>query len=85
LGRFGGEEFVLVMPESALDHALAAAERLREEIAGRDIPQLPVRVTVSVGLAQLNPDETAEQLLGRADRALYLAKNSGRNCCRIDP
>jgi two-component system cell cycle response regulator len=80
--RYGGEEFVVVMPGAGMAEARIAAERLRSVIAeeafvledGTDIA-----VTVSVGLAQAQPGETFEELLRRADAALYTAKNEGRN------
>ncbi len=79
-GRFGGEEFVLLLPDTDHDGALVAAERLRLEIAGTTIPGLPQPVTASFGIAVLPDDATeAGSLLRIADRALYLAKSGGRN------
>lgn len=81
--RLGGEEFVVVMPDTDLAYAYTIAERLRQIIADRpfaagDEPQLPV--TVSVGVAvSAGPEDTAEALLSRADQALYRAKRDGRN------
>ena len=80
--RHGGEEFVVVMPETDLGVANMVAERLRRKIAtepfsiqqGRSID-----VTISVGLAELTHGETAAALLKRADQALYRAKRDGRN------
>ena len=81
--RYGGEEFVVILPETPLDGALIAAERLRGEVAKPNIVNkergdLP-SVTVSLGVAELDCEESAEQLLKRADTALYAAKNNGRN------
>ena len=80
--RIGGEEFALVLPQTSLKGAITAVERVREAIAGtafdhdgRALPQ----VTVSLGLAELAPGVNSEQLLARADVALYAAKQSGRN------
>jgi diguanylate cyclase len=80
--RIGGEEFALVLPETSMQGAISAAERLREAIAGaafkhhgRKLPQ----VTVSLGLVALERGVTPAQLLARADVALYAAKQSGRN------
>ena len=81
LGRYGGEEFAVVLP----DHdgtAPALAERMRRAVADTPIPTAagPLPVTISVGLTQLDPaDATLDQLLARADHALYGAKESGRN------
>ena len=80
--RIGGEEFALIFPQTSLPGAIRAAERLREAIAsapfeydGHPLPQ----VTVSLGLAALEQTANSQQLLARADEALYRAKRSGRN------
>ena len=83
--RFGGEELALLMPGRALPAALAAAEALRAKVEALAMlhPASPVAacVTVSVGVAVLQPDPEAqpEQLIALADRALYAAKQQGRN------
>lgn len=86
VGRFGGEEFLLLFPESSLDGALCAAERVRAAIAALDIPELPAGnpVNVSIGLAAHRPGESIETTLGRADRACYSAKEWGRARTVID-
>lgn len=82
LGRYGGEEFCIVLESSSQDEALAAAERMRKEIASGD-PSLfssALRTTASFGVACLTSDANgAPELIHRADKALYLAKESGRN------
>ena len=87
LARYGGEEFVVLLPETAVDGAQAVFERLRERIAQTPL-QLgdgrSVSITVSVGLAGLiDYEEGFEELLKRADDALYLAKRSGRNRVQV--
>lgn len=79
--RIGGEEFALVLPDARLDDAEQAAVRLLEEIRqGAFVYQnASMHVTVSAGVAELNDGDSVEAFLGRADRALYLAKASGRN------
>jgi diguanylate cyclase (GGDEF)-like protein len=82
LGRYGGEEFVLLAAEADLDGCLLFADRLRTAVA--DGPVLtrsgPVEVTISIGLTAMAPtDRTLEELIARADQALYEAKHSGRN------
>ena len=80
LGRFGGEEFVAVLPATDLAAAVAVAERVVASV--RSLPVLPdrPRCTVSVGVAAVQADDARfDQVLGRADAALYLAKNRGRD------
>jgi diguanylate cyclase (GGDEF)-like protein len=80
-GRFGGEEFLLVLPDTADDAAVRILDRLRAIIAELDWSAFSpgMRVTVSAGVTTLRPDETADTFLARADRALYEAKARGRN------
>jgi len=84
--RYGGEEFLVAMPDTDMAFAAIVAERLRQEVAskkfmingGRDA----IEITVSIGIASTenNPDEdSAQKLIKRADEALYEAKNGGRN------
>lgn len=82
LGRLGGEEFAVVLPETELTAALAAAERLRETIAALQLSHggQPLPVTVSIGVTVLEAaGEPLSSLLHRADTAMYRAKNAGRN------
>ena len=86
LGRVGGEEFVAVLPGATLAQARQVAERMRSAIdAARLIgPTGEVRFTVSIGVAGARIAETADALLERADAALYLPKDRGRNTVVID-
>ncbi len=84
IGRFGGEEFVVLLPETLLDVAHGVTERMRRAVEQLNPLHLSRSVTISVGLAELRENETGDDLLARSDRALYLAKKSGRNCCRVD-
>ncbi len=78
LGRFGGEEFILLLPDTPPESALVVAERIRAAVA-KVSEGLPA-ITVSIGVTVNRPDETdIDELLARADRALYLAKSQGRN------
>lgn len=81
LGRYGGEEFLMVMTDTRLEEAMLASERICQAIAATDFtwlaPQL--QVTVSLGLAAWKRGEDSGQLLARADAALYRAKAKGRN------
>ena len=82
--RYGGEEFVVVLPGTSLVAALEVAERLRQGVAEASLMSVPlVRATVSIGAAQHVPGETVEQLLARADTAVYAAKRGGRNQVRV--
>jgi diguanylate cyclase len=80
-GRYGGEEFVQILPHTALAGAMLDAERLRSRISRLDIPFVRSMgpLTVSVGVAQYRPGETIVQTFARADGALYKAKELGRN------
>ncbi len=79
--RFGGEEFVILLPDSDLNAAQQRLERLRSDLHTHpvDTAQGPLNISVSIGLASSRPHETLEQLLQRADTQLYQAKTQGRN------
>lgn len=76
--RWGGEEFIILLPQTDIANAAHLAECLRASVAEMQIPELP-RITVSIGVAQHQLEETTESLLKRADAGLYQAKASGRN------
>ncbi|HEY3929518.1 MAG TPA: diguanylate cyclase [Candidatus Koribacter sp.] len=79
--RYGGEEFVLVLPETSRANAVRVAEKLRNLIAAYEFPGIPSRVTISAGVADFpSCGATRDELVGAADDNLYLAKQSGRNC-----
>ncbi len=83
IGRYGGEEIVILMPETTLDQAQPALERLRKRVEAMRIETArgAMQFTISIGLADLRigEDITIDQLLDRADQAMYKAKRSGRN------
>lgn len=85
--RFGGEEFVALLPDTDLQQALAAAERLRAafaaEAAAQPLPSHDFALSVSIGIAQAMGEETPEDTLRRADAALYRAKAAGRDRCEL--
>ncbi len=83
--RYGGEEFVAVLPGTDLHYACLAAERIRFAVEqstilhnGRDL-----RVTISIGVTEATVTDTHDSLVHRVDAAMYQAKNAGRNCCRF--
>nr|WP_320416136.1 GGDEF domain-containing protein [Bradyrhizobium roseus] len=80
-GRYGGEEFLLVLPDMDADQAMRALDRLRAIIADLDWSAFStgMRVTMSAGVATLKPNESSDLFLARADSALYAAKAQGRN------
>lgn len=89
LGRLGGEEFLLVLPGTTLDAALASVERLRVLALSIQVPctdeGMQVRVTFSAGLATTaHGARSLDEIIARADAALYEAKNEGRDLVRID-
>ena len=79
--RYGGEEFLLLLAETSLPAAQVTAEKIREVTSATTVSfnDRQISFTTSVGLALLQPEETAETMIARADTALYLAKNAGRN------
>ena len=85
IARFGGEEFVILMPETNEDEAMTAMDNVRKKIA--DTPfhfkSSPLQITASFGVAEIADGEDWECVFGRADEALYRAKAEGRNCCRL--
>ena len=86
LARYGGEEFVVILPETPLADTMTIADKLRievEECVFRYQGQV-VPVTVSIGVAEFHTGDTGESMFARADKALYLAKDSGRNICRSE-
>jgi len=86
VARWGGEEFLVMMPQVQLSEALSGIERLRHSTESLRFAGHPrVRVTFSAGMAQARPGETLEQLVDRADQALYEAKQAGRNRCCLAP
>jgi len=81
VGRWGGEEFVLVCPGASLANAADLAEKLRHKIMETNfIPEDPIAITASFGVAASKTDQGFEDVFRQADQALYLAKNRGRNC-----
>jgi diguanylate cyclase len=81
VGRFGGEEFMLLLPDTRLGQSSAVMARLKRELAARPLDEQDARVviTFSGGIAQRGEHETLEQLVARADAALYEAKSAGKN------
>lgn len=81
-GRYGGEEFVLCLPDTPMEGALEVAERIRLEVTSVEVPTPdgpPLTFTISLGIAQNRSDKIVEDILKRADKALYQAKEAGRN------
>lgn len=81
MGRWGGEEFVLILPNTRLDEAQIAIERFRVYMATNKIklPNAELEITFSAGVAEHHLSDTLDHTLERADRALYVAKDQGRN------
>lgn len=78
IGRYGGEEFIIIMPETDLKNGSLFAERLRKTIKEFDFNQ-PPHVTISAGMSKYREDDTAETIVKRSDLLLYQAKENGRN------
>lgn len=88
LGRYGGEEFLAVLPHTYLDDAIVVAERIRANVCGTPVvcDEISLTVTVSIGVAVTQtPDEEIAHSINRADEGLYKAKSNGRNqVCSLD-
>jgi diguanylate cyclase (GGDEF)-like protein len=85
LARWGGEEFVALLPETDEEGALIVAEKLRCAVSNEpiEVDSTNITVTASLGVAQVSShDKAIDEALGRADRALYTAKQAGRNCVK---
>ena len=87
-GRYGGEEFSILLPFTKIEEAKMVAERLRKTIESRvidiskvnpDSEKKEISVTLSLGIYEMKSDDNDEDLLKKADKALYEAKNTGRN------
>ena len=81
IGRWGGEEFVVVYYDQDGEQTLAAAERCRGRIAQTDFSEAG-RITCSAGVTQMTPEDTVQSAFERMDSALYRAKSDGRNCVK---
>jgi diguanylate cyclase (GGDEF)-like protein len=82
--RYGGEEFAVFLPETNRDEAMIIAERIRHQIEVHKTPwqKHRIRVTASIGVAYFNPENeeaNQDEIIARADRAMYLAKENGKN------
>lgn len=82
--RYGGEEFAIILPNTTLEQGRTVANRIRMSVAKRDVVKRSTsenlgKITISSGVALLQPDDTPESLIYRADRSLYNAKDAGRN------
>lgn len=81
VGRFGGEEFMLLLPDTRLSQSSAVMARIKRELASRPLEENNTRITItfSGGIAQRGEQETLDQIIARADAALYQAKAAGKN------
>jgi diguanylate cyclase len=90
--RYGGEEFAVVLPNTAMRQALTVADHIRRAVMAKELKKKSTgeilgRVTISVGVSMLTPDDDTDSLIERADACLYAAKRNGRNrvVCEADP
>jgi diguanylate cyclase len=90
--RYGGEEFAVVLPNTALRQALTVADHIRRAVMSKELKKKSTgeilgRVTISVGVSMLKPEDDMDSLIERADACLYAAKRAGRNrvVCEADP
>src|SRR5436853_3690901 len=90
--RYGGEEFAVVLPATALRQALTVADHIRRAVMSKELKKKSTgeilgRVTISIGVSMLQPGDSQDTLIERADACLYAAKRNGRNrvICETDP
>ncbi len=85
VGRYGGEEFVMLLVGTDPEEARTVAEKIRLEISqlGFHFHDRPVSITASCGITAFQGDDTPDAAFDRADKALYQAKEAGRNCCIV--
>jgi diguanylate cyclase len=90
--RYGGEEFAVILPDTILRDGVTVADHIRRAVMTKELMKRSTgerlgRVTISVGVASLRPDDSVASLIGRADQCLYAAKHNGRNqvICEADP
>jgi diguanylate cyclase (GGDEF)-like protein len=81
LGRYGGEEFLLILPDTAKDQAVRTVDRLRSIVLEMDWSAIlgSINLTMSTGICAVRQEDSADDILARADAALYPAKDAGRN------
>lgn len=84
LARWGGEEFLLLLPETKVEDALQVCERIRAKISSSKMPfrNTYIDVTITIGLAESEPSLSIDDIISHADEALYRGKEDGRNCVK---
>ena len=82
LCRWGGEEFLLVCPETDFSGIKLLAENLRQLVAGHDF-ECGWKITISVGATMIQPQDTQDKMIARADKGMYLSKSQGKNACNL--
>jgi len=85
--RYGGEEFAVILPRTALEQSVVVAEHIREAVFSKELVKRSTgenlgRITISIGVSEWRPGDTAQSIIERADTCLYAAKNGGRNQVR---
>jgi diguanylate cyclase (GGDEF)-like protein len=83
LGRYGGDEFLLILPQTPCSTALAITERLSQAVRNLSLSSGSQPLTLSIGITEALPSDDTVSILARADKALYKAKSDGRNCRRV--
>ncbi len=78
-GRYGGEEFIIILPETDMRGSVLYGNRFRTEIEAMTFSEPDLSITISGGIAIFSPEDTSVEMIKRADTFLYEAKNNGRN------
>lgn len=83
VSRIGGEEFIIILPDTTAEKACYLAEKLRQLVSEHEFPAV-TKLTCSIGISSYQKDDTMQSMIERADRAVYIAKNAGRNRVELE-
>jgi len=84
VGRYGGEEFIIIFPETSMEKAEVASERIRKSINNIEMSEYNIKISISGGLVKNEENETVESIVKRADKRMYEAKRKGKNKIIVD-
>ncbi len=83
IGRYGGDEFLIILPNTKIKRAREIARRILTRVEDEKFPNINMKLTLSIGLSEYVFGETLDKFIEKVDKALYVAKGSGRNCIKL--